>query len=77
MKRSLITAVLIHIVLISFIWVGFRVPLPKDDVKFYYGGSTVPEEIVTGEQTSINIKSQEGAVFSPWIKMRELNKPKR
>ena len=70
-------SIIAHLALISLVWVGFSIPLPRHDVEFYYSGSFVSVEDVPRQKVLIPVKAAEGASFAPWAKMRELNKPKR
>ncbi len=86
MKKSLIIAVFVHIALFSLVWVGFAMPLPRDNVQFFYSGSFMPVDELSGQDASeakealrksVSIKTAEGAFFTPWVQMRELNKPRK
>jgi hypothetical protein len=82
-NRSFLISVLIHVALLSLVWVGFPVPLQRNHVEFFYSGSFMPAEEAPNHpqspsvrQKPISIKSLEGGAFAPWINARDLNKPK-
>ena len=84
LKFFLIAAV-IHVLVISVVWVGFSVPLPRNEVMFFYNGSLAsggeigqesrgPKE---GDHQKILWKTREAAFFAPWLQMRDLDKPRK
>ena len=86
MKKSIIIAIFVHVFILSLVWVGFAVPLPKDKVQFSYSGAfllagdesrttegDLPKRILN---KAVAVKTKDGALFAPWVKMRELDKPR-
>jgi len=83
MSRLIIITVFIHVLVLSFVWVGFPVPLPREGVEFYYSGSFMPEAVsgppamekkAGGEPV---LKTMEAGFFAPWIQARDLDKPRK
>ncbi len=86
MFKPLAIAFLVHLILFSITWIGFPVPLPRDGVEFFYGGPFIPTETLStvpkstkGQEhhKAVAVKTNEAAFFNPWVRMRDLNKPKR
>lgn len=77
--RYFLVSILIHILLVNFIWVGFSVPSERKGTSFIYLGEMIAP-VQGGEQkkqTNFVINDQDSsAFFSPWLKMRQLNKPR-
>ena len=85
LKKTIIISVFIHVLILSLVWIGFPVFLPRDKVIFTYSGSFMPLEDVSKEKAlmtkwidgkQIFERDQEGAFFAPWLRVRALNKPK-
>ena len=81
MKHFLIS-ISIHVLIFSFVWVGFSIPIVRQHGSFtYLGGMVLHAEDPSGLDR--NYKSGDltilgepsAAFFTPWIKMRELDKP--
>lgn len=84
MGKSVIAAVFIHVFVLSMVWVGFPVPLPRNGVIFYYSGSFLPEEISVGRPAArkargdiVPVGAADAGSFVPWVRMRDLDKPMR
>lgn len=82
-RVNLIFALFIHVLILSFVWVGFAVPLPRNEVRFYYSGPapitgdlSTASDLKDNSRPGVMIKSPEAAFFLPWMQMRDLNKPR-
>ena len=66
-------SILIHALILTFVWVGFSVPLPRGSVGFYYTGSSLPPEEVRASATTDRVVDQaaadpySAAFFNSWI----------
>ncbi len=76
MVRALLIGLLVHVLAISFVWVGFATPLPREGVGFYYTGSAMPIEEVPSKRSPVPFKTPESAFFPVWMQMRDLTKPR-
>jgi hypothetical protein len=81
--RYWIISTLIHGLLISFVWVCFSVPVAREQNSFTYlgqsiiqteGGQALDRSMKYSDE--ISVEKSSAAFFSPWIKMRELDKPR-
>ena len=76
-----LVSVLMHVVLLTFVWVGFSTSIPREPIGFYYTGSSVPPEELRA--SIVSDRTVAGAVadpypaayFAPWINLRDVNKP--
>ena len=81
--KPIAIALLVHLILLSFVWVGFPVGLPVQRVEFAYSGSIVPAEDFADQPPpvvasgAISVKTQESAFFAPWVQMRDITKPRK
>jgi hypothetical protein len=74
-----------QLVIISLIWVGFSVPLPRSPATFTWGGTVsaddngigVPEAVWQKGQTPdvFGVDHQKASGFDRWIRLREPLKP--
>lgn len=78
-----IVAVLVHVLVLSVVWIGFPVPIPRSNVAFYYSGPVVSGLAASGAAGApksafqpVTVSTPEGAFFKPWTEMRDLDKPK-
>ncbi|MBF0489832.1 MAG: hypothetical protein HQL15_04355 [Candidatus Omnitrophica bacterium] len=84
--RYFFISFLIHLLLLSFVWVGFSVSAGRSQNSFTYLGHLVTE---TGESFQKEALTQQSRVSdrmlfeesstadsSPWLKLREMNKPR-
>ena len=71
-------------VIFSFCWIGFSVPVGSDQNSFIYLGDLANFQQSQSEAHSNNykedrysvlIQKSDAAFFNPWLKLRELNKP--
>ena len=75
-------SVVIHVFILTFVWVGFSVPLPRASVAFYYTGSSLPAEEVHASAIADRVVDRAAAdlypaaFFTPWIDMRSIDKPR-
>jgi len=77
MKKTIIAAFFLHIIVFAFVWVGFPVIHAKNNVSFYYSQLLMPIAQDFSVNTKIPIKADSGADDDVWRKVREINKPKR
>jgi hypothetical protein len=85
MFRAVILAVFIHALVLSLVWVGFPVPLSRNGLVFSYNGSFMPAEKLTGEspvirntrQDAFILENQPSGFFAPWMRMKDINKPRK
>lgn len=83
MIKPLLYAVAAHLIVLSFAWVGFAVPLPRSQTDIAYTGALPADDLAAEADKSqksgidAGILQDEGAgFFKPWIQMRELIKPR-
>ena len=86
-QKSIIAALCVHALAAGLTWVGFPVPVPKGGVEFLYSGAFMPaEELSGGAVMEKNSREQalfpagkafDAGVFPPWVRMRNLDKPKQ
>ena len=83
-QKSIIAALCIHTLGVSLIWVGFPVPISRDGVEFWYSGTFIPAEESSGDTVMeeihpgpIAVRSFDAGFFPAWVRMRNLDKPKR
>ena len=82
LRPHLMISLLVHVLILSLVWVGFAVPLPRAEVQFFYGGpfqlaeAVVSSGLGQGASRPVTVKSPEAGFFPPWMKMRDLNKPR-
>ena len=86
MNRYLLISIATHLLILNLIWVGFSVQLPRNKSVFIYLGESIAsakdiygDVLVDGAKdnsTAEAIVEPSAAFFSPWIKMREVNKPR-
>ena len=75
-------SILVHGVILTFVWVGFSVPLPRADIGFYYTGSFLPENEVHASAPADRVVDRAAAdpypaaFFTSWIGMRNVDKPR-
>ena len=82
--RYLFVALFIHILVLNFVWVGFSVPRGQEQNSFTYLGELVagtegnaPGSISNQQPKVFDVfKEPSSAFFTPWIKMREVDKPR-
>ena len=83
--RYWVGSILIHILIVSFVWVGFSVSSPRQSGSLIYLGQMIAP--TQGDQEGVLEASSKGAdtvmidesssaLFGPWLKMRQLNKPR-
>ena len=77
MSRSLLVMAFIHMLVLSFVWIGFPCPLSPQRVTFSYNGSSLQIEDKPEHYKSILLNTGEGAFFRPWMQIREIDKPQR
>jgi hypothetical protein len=68
----------IHLLVFSFVWVGLSTPSGQGQNSFTYLGESFKQ---SQDSSQSHISSHEGLMFEessqmPWLKMRELDKPK-
>lgn len=81
--RYFLISILLHVMVISFCWVGFSVPIGPDQNSFTYLGtlSTIGQTPGSGVWPYATTKGvgagveESAAYFTPWLKMREVGKP--
>jgi hypothetical protein len=76
MSRAILIALFLHVLAISFVWIGFATPLPREGVVFYYTGSAMPVEAPPSKHKPLPFKTPESASFPLWMEIRDLNKPR-
>ncbi len=84
--RFFLIALLVHIGVISFVWVGFSVPKGSEQNSFTYLGDLVSfvKESSYGDSSKAPSKFSDtlmdedssSAFFVPWLKMRQIEKPR-
>jgi hypothetical protein len=80
--RYFLVSFLIHVLVISFVWIGFSVPGAQQHSSLTYLSGAVPEmkgnaKEISGQLYDKGILLEESpAYFSSWLKMRQINKPK-
>lgn len=84
--RYLVVSMFVHVLVLSLIWVGFSIPAPQVGSLFFYLGeemTSLPLGLENGVKVdqgkvvdSLVVDEPSSAFFKPWIKMRELNKPR-
>ncbi len=77
MFKPTLIALSCHVLILTVVWVGFPAPLPRNEVDFFYNGSAMPLDAMARHNMPFIFEAQEGAMFAPWIKDRDLDKPKR
>ena len=83
--RYFLISLFVHVLLFSFVWVGFSVSGGHEQNAFTYLGDVILplEKPSSGSLSDSSRKSSDDAMFensssayfAPWIKMRQLNKP--
>ena len=85
MTRYFFVSFLVHILVISSSWAGFSVPMGRDQNSFTYLGTLLTTEqtksdSVGAQQTkgfeAMGFEESESAFFTPWLKMRQVDKPR-
>ena len=75
---------LVHLVVLSVVWVGFSAPFPRPPAKFTYEGALPAEDAVSGTmevwpkgKTSDQfvLDHFEASYFNHWIELRDPSKP--
>ena len=84
--RYFFVSVVIHILVLSFCWVGFSVPSPKNQNSFTFLGGLIAQTQILQDSDGISQPSKGSdaiilpeastAFFAPWIKMRQVDKPR-
>ncbi len=83
--RYFFISVLVHILVIRFFWVGFSVPVGRDQNSFTYLGTLLSPEATKSDSTqsqqtkgfeAMGLEESESAFFTPWLQMRQVNKPR-
>ena len=78
MKKTLFAAICMHLLVFSFVWIGFPVAQVKDNVSFYYGQILVPSSTdVLSVENKVPVKAETMSDQHVWNKIRIVNKPKR
>lgn len=76
-------SMMVHILALTFVWVGFSVPNPRESVRFYYTGSSLPREGVHAPAATDKAVERAvadpypGAYFAGWLGMRDVDKPRQ
>ena len=80
--RDFLVSFFIHVLVISFVWVGFSVSQGHEQNSFAYLGELMAgvERYAQSGQPSkpsdtMMLEESSPAYFAPWLRMRELNKP--
>lgn len=74
-------SMMVHILALTFVWVGFSVPNPREPVGFYYAGSSLPREEVYAPAATDKVVERAvadpypGAYFAGWLGMRDIDQP--
>ncbi len=84
--RYYLVSIFVHILIVSFVWVGFSVSSPRQSSSFAYLGQMIAPAQSDQENTLSVVSSKgmeevmfnesSGAFFQPWLKMRQINKPR-
>ena len=85
--RYFLISIFIHILTISFVWVGFSVSAGPEQNSFTYLGELVATTGASSQRgfskgqlklsdTKTFTEESSRAFFMPWLKMREVNKPR-
>ena len=84
--RYFLISIFVHLLIVSFVWVGFSVSSPRQSGTFTYFGQMIApsqpdQENVLSEVSSKGVEAvmndeSSSAFFQPWLKMRQLNKPR-
>jgi|GEM_PF-2753897 len=70
-----------HVLVLTFVWVGFSVPNPREFIGFYYTGSSLPAQEVHAPAATDRAVARAvadpypGAYFVGWIGMRDIDQP--
>ena len=70
-----------HVLALTFVWVGFSVPNPREPIGFYYTGSSLPAQEVHAPAATDKAVERAvadpypGAYFVGWLGMRDIDKP--
>lgn len=84
--RYFFISLVLHILVISFVWVGFFVPIGRDQNSFSYwgqgaaalkeghNGQGLDQQMMKDADTLFS-DDNSAAFFTPWLKQRQLNKP--
>lgn len=82
--KILVAVCLLHVIILSVLWVGFPVPLPKPQVDFVYVGGSVEEGSNRSAAQSPASVAQgfdfdhfDAPTFAPWMNLRMVDKPRR
>ena len=77
----ILLSVIAHILVLTFVWVGFSVPNPRESVGFYYTGPSWPTQEVrapAAEDKALERAVADpypGAYFVGWLGMRDIDQP--
>lgn len=83
--KSLGISVVVHFLLLSFVWVGFSVSKGSEQKAFTYLGEAVELESARRQSYGVgpagfsDLSADQGITLDParsWLKMRELDKPR-
>ena len=84
--RYLFVSIILHILIISFVWVGLSVPKGHEQNSLTYLGELMTEAGVSSHDKRLNqvpkaseaviFEEPSSAYFAPWLKMRQVDKPR-
>ncbi|MBI3602489.1 MAG: hypothetical protein HY209_06320 [Candidatus Omnitrophica bacterium] len=83
--RYFFISILTHILVISSFWVGLSVPVGRDQNSFTYLGTLLSPEQTKSDALqrqqvkgfeAVGFEESESAFFTPWLKMRQMDKPR-
>jgi len=82
--RYFLISIGIHVLVLSFVWIGFSVPVGRGQNSFTYLGEMMdaPEGYqspsVSNEKDSTEavVVGSSSDLFNPWLKMRQVDKPR-
>ena len=83
--RFFIIALFLHLVVFSFVWVGFSVPRGSEKNSFTYLGDMVLSKDDSSKESDYKqslkfadevFNNTSSALFAPWLKMRQVDKPR-
>ncbi len=77
MAKHILISLVVHIALISLVWVGLPIPFAKNKATLSYSELIGPAQTKDFDDPSINFNSKQKDMGNAWMKLRTLEKPKR
>lgn len=78
MKKAVLIAFIMHVFILTVVWVGFPVPNNKKNTAFFYGQLLMPATTdIFSTQRMVPVKAETLSDDSLWYKARAMDKPRR